>query len=237
MINIIISPSQQKWNACAIDNCTEQEHCFAIGNKIFELLNDYDCNKLLIQPIFGTEQETLNKVVKQSNAFVKNNPADASFHLDIHTDAGYAGHGASGFYMSERGKSFIIQVWREISKITPWGDGNVSRRDLKVLRDTTATAGLIEVSFHDIPEEAKWIHLNIDAIAAAIVRGIVATTGIVKFEKPVHWAEKFYKGLLDLGMVINERRFKDPVNRGECFALLLQLAQILLRAVTRRNIT
>jgi len=224
MINIILSPSQQRWNKCLVCS-SEANHCFMIAEKVYEYLRNYNCNVSLIYPIDGDERETLNEVVRISNEFVTNNPAERSFHLDIHTDAGGYAKGASGFYSSDYGKSFIMDIWREVSRLTPWGDGTPTKRDnLFVLNGTKAIAGLIELSFHDNKEEADWIHINIDQLAQAIVRGIVANTGIqLKDVKPVHWAEKHYKSLLGKGMVINERRFGDSVKRGELFALLDQI--------------
>jgi hypothetical protein len=45
---------------------------------------------------------------------------------------------------------------------------------------TDAIAGLIEISFHDRPNEAKWMHENINIISDAIVMGIVRGTDISK---------------------------------------------------------
>lgn len=224
MINIVISPSQQSWNRCAQGD-SEQEHTFTIGQKVYEHLQQYECNCLLIQPIFGTEIETLNEVVRQSNLFCNTHAVERNYHFDIHTDAGGYAKGASGFYTSENGKSFIIDVWREVSRLTPWGDGTCTKRDnLFVLNGTLATAGSIELSFHDSEEESKWIHMNIDQLAQAIVRGMVNNLGLkLKNEKPVHWAEKSYQSLISKGIVINERRFDDGIKRGEIFALLDQL--------------
>jgi hypothetical protein len=186
MINIILSPSQQRWNKCAIDGCNEQEHTHMIAKKIYDILQGYNCNVCLIPNVYGDELYTLNEVVRISNEFVAAHPdAEKSYHLEIHTDGGYAGTGSRAFYLSDAGKGFITQIWRRISRITPWGDGNVSKRYLYTLVHTTAVAGLLEISFHDKMEEAKWIHISMDMIADQIVRGMEETTGIVKINKPV----------------------------------------------------
>jgi N-acetylmuramoyl-L-alanine amidase len=221
MINIVISPSQQSWNKCLLCD-SEKEHCYLIGKEVLNILKDYDVNVFLIpKSVSGTEKETLKTIVDLSNAFIYANGGNG-YHLDIHSDGGYNGSGASGFYFSENGKGFIMQIYREISKITPWNDGNVTKRDLYVLRNTYATAGLIEVSFHDKLEEAKWIHDNILNIAQAIVKGFESALGIKKIHTQTHWAEEHYTKLIESNIIINEKRFDDKVTRGELFALLSQ---------------
>lgn len=177
--NIIISPSQQQYNKC-VQNDSEADHCRLIAEKVVELLKRYDCNVWLVPKLEGSESDILQKVVNSSNYFVKTNPSYANYHLDIHTDAGYVGNGASGFYMSEGGKAFVSKIYKEIAALTPWSDGICSVRDLFVLRKTDSIAGLIELSFHDKPNETKWVHENMDQLAESIVKGIVNATCIEK---------------------------------------------------------
>lgn len=223
MINIVISPSQQKWNPCCVAGCNEQQHTYDVGSRIYALLQGYACNVCLIPKITGDEAYTLNEVVRISNEFVKNHPADKSYHLDIHTDGGYDAHGASGFYYSDAGKAFLIQPWRRITKLTLTEDGTVSWRDLFVLRETDAIAGLLEICFHDKPEEAKWLHANFDLIAQEIVFGLAETTGILKKVIQPHWAEGSFQKLTQAGVKIEDRRFDEMMRRGEAFAILAQM--------------
>jgi hypothetical protein len=183
MINIVLSCSQQAWNKCLLCK-SEQDHTFSICLKVAERLKSYNANVCVLPKITGDEGYTLNEVVRLSNDFIRQN-GNTGFHLDVHTDGGYNSSGASGYYMSEAGKAFIIPIWRKLTQITPYVDGIVNLRTLKVLRDTVATAGLIEVSFHDKLDEATWIHNNQDKIADAIVEGLVQGTGIVKNQEIV----------------------------------------------------
>lgn len=176
-VNIILSPSQQVNNSCVMGD-SEADHCRSIALRVAEKLKDYNCNVWVVPKVLGTESEKLQKICNSSNYFVETNPADYSYHLDIHTDAGYNATGASGFYLSEGGKFFIQQIHQQISQITPWADGLVSRRLLYVLRHTIAIAGLIELSFHDDITEASWIHENENLIATALVKGLVKATMI-----------------------------------------------------------
>ncbi len=176
MINIILSPSQQTNNKCVMGD-SEEDHCFKIAKLTADLLKEYDCNVCLIPK----QLKDLKEVVAMSNHFVKTNPAKLSFHLDIHTDGGYNGNGSSGFFASENGRQFITIIHQEISKITPWADASVNERgSLYVLSQTTAIAGLIELSFHDRLNEAKFIHENMGLFAVALVEGLIRACGLVK---------------------------------------------------------
>lgn len=180
MKNIVLSCSQQTGNKCLL--CpSEEHHTHIVASKVAELLKGYDANVLLLpKEISGTESEVLNKVVNLSNEFIRAN-SGKGWHLDIHTDGGYSATGSSGFFLSEGGKFFIQNIHKEVSALTPFLDGNVSKRDnLYVLRATDAVAGLIEICFHDKPNEAKWLHDNMDAIAQAITKGLVEACGLKK---------------------------------------------------------
>lgn len=178
MINIILSCSQQSWNKCIVGD-TEEDHTYLIAEKAGLLLQDYDCNVLVIsKDLIGSESQTLQEVVSLSNDFAYAHKGQ-SYHLDIHTDAGEYGKGSSGFYVSENGRQFISLIQAEVSKITPWTDIGISKRDnLYVLNKTQAVAGLIELCFHDNYEEAKHLHDNMDLYCQAIVRGLVRACGL-----------------------------------------------------------
>ena len=103
-------------------------------------------------------------------------------------------------------------------------DGGISQRDLYVLRETTAVAGLIELSFHDRLEQAKHIHDNMDLYAQAIVSGLIRACGLIKKQRE-HWAEESYQKCLANGFVINDRRFDDKLTRGEFLAILSQITR------------
>jgi N-acetylmuramoyl-L-alanine amidase len=197
---------------------SEEDHTFEICKKTEELLKDYDCNVYVIsKDVIGSESDTLNKVVNLSNDFATSKGGQ-SFHIDVHTDGGYKGKGASGFYFSENGRQFISIIHNEVSRITPWLDGGIAERDLYVLRKTTATAGLVELSFHDIYEQAKHIHENMDLYAQALCRGLVRACGLQK--KKIHWAESFYNYLNEEGIEVKEKRFEDYATRAELMAIV-----------------
>lgn len=173
VINIVISPSQQRNNRCEIGD-SEQDHMYLIGQKVAEILKQYkDVNLYLIPKLSGDDNSNLAESVRLSNEFIKNNGGQG-FHLSLHSDAGAYAKGATGIYFTEAGKAFMIPITKALKDLTPWEDvGLRHRADLYELKKTTAVAGLLEVSFHDNEIEAKWIHDNMSGIARAIVDGIV----------------------------------------------------------------
>lgn len=166
MINFVISPSQQTENPCKMGD-NEESHMYLVGQELLDILSKYDG----INPVLVPQNLDLIGSIRFSNAFVQKSGGNAenSRHLELHSDAGAYAKGSSAFHCSEAGKQFITPIFEAIANITPTSDIGVKKRtDLGALNQTTATAGLIEVSFHDNMQEAKWIHENIKQIARTI---------------------------------------------------------------------
>jgi N-acetylmuramoyl-L-alanine amidase len=71
-----------------------------------------------------------------------------------------------------------------VTKITPANDRGVKQGNwLYEIKHTKAPAALVEVSFHDNPEDAAWIKASCDAIAEAIAKGVCKYFGVA-FKKP-----------------------------------------------------
>ncbi len=175
-MKFVISPSQQIGNRCICGD-TEQDHMYQIGEEVYNRLkSDSRFEPYLIPKLTGSDKDNLYKATALSNQFIGN---DKGYHLALHSDGGYAGHGASGFYAGEPSKTWGKPIFDEICNLTPWEDMTCSSRpSLYELRRTTASAFLLEVSFHDKKDEADWIHNNVDKIADAIVEGIYKGLGI-----------------------------------------------------------
>ena len=179
MINLVLSSSQQANNSCASGD-TKQTRTQLITKAIYDFLksdpnlNVYNIPKLNL----GSDTENLIKAVRLSNSFINEN-GGTGYHLSVHTDAGYPGSGASGFYFSESGAAFGKPIFDEISSLTPWRDMEFKRnQSLYELKNTRAIAFLLEVSFHDKNEQSEWIHQNISNIATSIIKGIYKGLGI-----------------------------------------------------------
>lgn len=184
MINIVVSRSQQPGNKCVVGDC-EQDHMGIIANKLALLLiNDGRFNVFNIPELDLGTNENLYEIVRISDEFIDNNGGDG-YHIALHSDGGYEGHGASAFYFSDSGLCFIKPVYEAMCKLTPWNDMNLRAwSGLYELRNTKAIAGLIEVSFHDKLKEAQWIHNNFDAIAKTIYNGIVRGVDLMPAPAP-----------------------------------------------------
>ena len=155
MANVFISPSVQEYN-----------HFYGGGSEEYymNLIAD-ELVPLLIEKGISVERnnpdDSLDAVIEQSNE----EPRD--LHLAIHSNAGggeYAGRsqGAEIYYYtySELGKIAAEIIARNYKEIYP------NPNAVRIIPTTTlAEAVLIEVGFHDNPEEAEWIRENISNIA------------------------------------------------------------------------
>jgi len=171
-INVAIAYSQQSHNACAMGD-TEQDHMYPIAKVLYDILSqDKRLNTYLI-PLqnTGSDNGNLKASIKLSNDFIRKN-GGKGYHIELHSDAG-GGKGAVGLYVSDTGKRLVSALMDSLDDITPAPDEDRIRyRDnLGALNQTKAVAGIIEVSFHDKPDEAKFIHENVTNIAVSIAYG------------------------------------------------------------------
>ncbi len=98
--------------------------------------------------------------------------------------------------------------------------------DYYVLRNTHAPAILTEYLFMDNPNDMKKYNPEREAqdifIAVCNYFGVSAKE---ETKKDDHWAEKDYVELNAKGIVIHERRFDDPITRGELISLLNRIVK------------
>jgi hypothetical protein len=190
-INIVLASSQQRGLGCSMGD-SEQAHMFQITTKVYNILKpDNRLNVFQIPLKEGTDTQNLIDTVNISNDFILSN-GRTGYHLGLHSDGGAYATGASGLYVSEGGKNFITPIFEEVSAITPWNDIGIRQRTgLWELNQTVAIAGIIEVSFHDIPHEAEWIHGNMDLIASVISVGIYKGIGIEQPQPEIDYKAKY----------------------------------------------
>lgn len=180
MKNLVIAYSQQRQNKCRMGD-TEHDHMYLIAQALYLFLKPYnELNLYLIPPQnTGSDSGNLRAATQLSNEFIKK--YGPGYHIELHSDAGAYAKGASGLYYSDAGKKFINPIMEKLKALTPWGDVGIRQhKELYALKNTKAIAGLIEVSFHDNLQEAKWIHDNIQIIAETIGKGILDYFGISK---------------------------------------------------------
>ena len=171
-INVVLAYSQQQHNTCAMGD-TEQDHMYTIAGALYVILKgDKRLNVMLIPPQkTGKDNDNLRASIKLSNAFIRAG-GGKGYHIELHSDAG-GGRGAVGLYVSDAGKRLASALMDALDDITPGADENRIRQrtDLGALNQTDAVASIIEVSFHDKPDEAKFIHENSQNIAVSIAYG------------------------------------------------------------------
>jgi N-acetylmuramoyl-L-alanine amidase len=165
---LYLNPSRQHDNLGVNGYGTEADNMMRVAKVVKGKLDA----KGILKKVVLTEGLTLSQAIAESNA------VGATLHLDIHSDAG-GGRGCTGLYKSDNGKKFITCIYNRVSALTPSADRGLSlRTDLGALNQTHAIAGLIECFFHDNAEDVKFYNANLDAIAQAIVDGILDYLGI-----------------------------------------------------------
>jgi N-acetylmuramoyl-L-alanine amidase len=159
---------------------------------------------------------SLAQVVADSNS------KKPDIHFAIHSNAG-GGRGCEVFChrWGGEGEKLSRAIYAELEPLTPSADRGIREgcnrfgpgKPLYELANTYAPAVLVEVSFHDNPDDAAWIVNNIETIGTALARGILKYFGIpcqencadlnnwlnvlVKFgviQSPDYWSQNAVKG-------------------------------------------
>lgn len=163
--------------------------------------------------------------------------------ISEHSNAG-GGQGVECYYSLKRPDdkataaklaSFVASVMNSTNrgaKTRQGTDGNTG--DYYTVINSAALSGcphvfLIENGFHDNVQDEAFLKsdVNLKKIAEAQAEIICTLLG-AKYatESPVHWAEDSYTYLNNNGVKINEKRYNDPITRGEVFVLLAQIVGV-----------
>lgn len=178
---IVISPSQQRGNKCALGD-VEQDHCHKIGQLLLaRFIADDRFNPYLVPKLTGgTDTDRLISAANMSNDHIRAN-GGKGYTIALHTDGGYAGSGCSAFYYTEGIPSQWVAeaIHAAISELTSWSDmRSVARPELYELNHAIDQAVLVEMSFHDQMEEAEWIHSNMQMLADTIYTSVCNSLGL-----------------------------------------------------------
>jgi len=165
---IYISPSNQVNN-------------IGFGNYGTEAMRMHEVGKIVVSKLKGMGYEVyenrpempLLEVCEESNSL------DVDVHVAIHSNAtaekvGKA-RGCEVWYRegSDNGKKLAEAVYRRLCKLTPVSDRGINpSAKLYELNHVRAVAIIIEVGFHNNPEDAKWIIDNEGMIANEIAMGV-----------------------------------------------------------------
>ena len=200
MIPIVISPSQQTGNKCFVCE-SEENHCRQIGLMVHMELQKYNSKIVpgLISKKYGTEGSILQQVVNDSNDFVRIQGGDTDnnrgLHISVHTDAdgdpSIISSGITTYFYSYggTGERLAKNIHKRMLALSGLPNrGCMQREGLYELKNTIASAVLLEIGFHDSTVEAQWIHNNMQKIAMEIVLAIYETLEL-PFTQKKTWIE------------------------------------------------
>ncbi len=177
-VDVYLSPSVQDWNVGYGDYGTEEYRMNLIADVV-----QYDLQRHGLRVIRNSPEMSLSEVVAQSNAYA---PA---IHVAIHSNASDTMEARGpAVYVHEfglRSEALANDIYDQLAAISPVegfgvieGKSAFGGKGYYELRRTTAPAVLIEVAFHDQPEDAAFIMSNIVEIGLAISRGILEYLGV-----------------------------------------------------------
>lgn len=175
MSKIYVSPSLQDANIGYGSYGSEESRMTLIGDSLVAKLKNN-----------GFEVYRNSRDMTLAQAVADSNSKNVDLHIAVHSDAG-GGRGCTAFYKSANGQRIANAIYENLSPITPdTSDNGVRYRDnLYELNNTKAVATLVEVSFHDNPDDAAWIMSHIDDIATAFAKGACKYFGVAYNEAQI----------------------------------------------------
>lgn len=169
MANVFVSPSVQEFNPFS-GGGNEEYYMNLIADDLIPMLMSKGISVERNNP-----DDSLTAVIRQSNA----SPRD--LHLAIHSNAGsgqYAGRsqGVEVYYYpysteGKRAADIIVENYKKIYP-NPNAVRAVPTTTLAEITRVRAPSVLVEVGFHDNPQEAQWIRENIQNIASSLATSV-----------------------------------------------------------------
>lgn len=165
---IYLSPSTQEDNYYVNNGGTEEANMNLLADKMIPYLDSSG-----IRYVRNTPQMTAFSSIAASNA--GNYDLHFALHSNAATNYGTA-RGSIPFYYpgSANGRRFADILEKNIKTIYPI-PSLVSAQPTTAIgevRRTRAPSVLLELAFHDNPEDAAWIKNNMDTIAPTLVRSV-----------------------------------------------------------------
>lgn len=177
--SIYLSPSTQENNIGVGLFGTEEKRM----NEVCDILQKHLLRHGIT--VFRNKPEmTLSQVVTDSNS---KNPA---IHFAIHSNANQGKSRGCEVYCHRfggEGERLARLIYDKLEPLTPSADRGVKEslnhfgvgKPLYELAYTRVPAALVEIAFHDNPDDATWILANIEPIGLALAKGILEYFGIV----------------------------------------------------------
>ena len=175
MPRIYLSPSLQEYNPFYGGGSEEE-----VMNLIADAMEPYLAADG-IEYLRNAPEMTLGQAISDSNN------SNVDFHLAIHSNAAplsvagtrrgpvvyYYATSPYGRQMAELIADELREIYPDPSKVQV-----LPTTTLRELRRTNAPSALVEVAYHDNPEDAAWIRGNIDEIGKALSNAVAAYFGL-----------------------------------------------------------
>ena len=189
MPNIYLSPSTQEFNPYAGGGNEEQ-----YMNLIADAMEPY----LAASGISFTRN---TPEMTAASSITASNSGNYDLHLALHSNASATGtaRGIEAYYSpaSERGKRLAEIIARNLQLIYPLPNSSriVPTTSLGEVTRTRAPSVLVEIGYHDNPEDAQWIRNNVNAIAENLVLSLTEYFGIpFNYPQPIYVANVATRG-------------------------------------------
>ncbi len=181
MPSVFLSPSTQEYNMYYDGSGSEEYYM----NLITDFMEPY-LNASGIEFTRNDPNQTVGGSVRQSNA------GNYDFHLALHSNAAGSARygqqrGSDVYYYSgsEQGRRAAELAVEQLKTIYPNPERvrALPTTSLYELNNTIAPAILVEVAYHDNPEDAEWIKNNLTNIARVLSQATAEYLG-VRFAEP-----------------------------------------------------
>ena len=186
---IYLSPSTQEFNPYAGGGNEEQ-----YMNLIADAMEPYLASSG-IRFVRNTPEMTAASSITASNS------GNYDLHLALHSNASSSGNarGIEAYYYptSADGRRFAEIASRNLQLIYPVPNGTriVPTTTLGEVRRTNAPGVLLEIGYHDNPQDAEWIRSNVNNIAENLVLSLTEYFGIpFNYPQPIYVASVVTRG-------------------------------------------
>ena len=167
MPNIYLSPSSQEFNPYVIGG-NEEYYMNLLADELEPWLAASGIRRTRNDP-----NQSVQDFIRQSNA------GNYDLHLVLHSNAspeGQAGQrrGSVVFYdpRSSRGRRAAELIAKNLREIYPGPVQVLSTQGLAEVNQTRAPAVLVELAYHDNPEDAAWIAANLPAVGESLAKSL-----------------------------------------------------------------
>ena len=173
MPNIYLSPSTQEFNPYIIGG-NEEYYMNLLADEMEPWLRSSGITWTRNSP-----QDTARDAIQESNQ------GNYDLHLALHSNASPEGkegqnQGGEIYYdpRSSRGRRAAQIIAGNLRNIYPGTVRTLPTESLGEVNDTRAPAVLVELAYHDNPQDARWITENLPAIAENLVLSLTQYFGI-----------------------------------------------------------